>query len=263
MQRDFEYGSGGLIGIAPPQANPTVEPEMQALMPSDVATLTTRLRGDKQDVRKRFSDYLLNLADSLDSYGGITLDACGFACTATTYLLGEATVNREFGALSQRFGYPIISSASAIRLALDELGARKIALFGPYPGWLQQASADFWAASGFELVAKCGADLAGGNTLGIYTLRSDGIVQIIRSMAWQEADAIVLTGTGAPTLNAIPSIAQFSQKPVLSSNLCLAWALLRTIGHHSALPVLEQGSVLVDTGWASRRSDALMLAKDL
>src|SRR5262245_38035676 len=120
MQNDFEYGSAGVIGIAPPQSNPTVEPEMASLMPADVTMLTTRLRGDINDARKRFSDYLSNLEISLDGFGAIKLNAFGFACTATTYLLGEAHVKREFDRLGNRFGYPLISSAQAIRLALDE-----------------------------------------------------------------------------------------------------------------------------------------------
>ena len=109
----FEYGSEGVVGIAPPQSNPTVEPEMAVLMPPGVATLATRLRGDLVDARQRFTDYLINLKDSLDGYGALKLGAFGFGCTATTYLLGESRVADEFARLSDRFGYPIISSAAA------------------------------------------------------------------------------------------------------------------------------------------------------
>lgn len=246
MQGDFEYGSGGIIGIAPPQANPTVEPEMASIMPADVALLTTRLRGNVENARTRFGDYLVNLGDSLDAFGGINLGALGFACTATTYLLGDEAVKREFDQLSARFGYPIISSAGAIRTALDELGAKRIALFGPYPDWLQQASAEYWTNSGFDIVARSGAKLGTGNTLDIYRLRSGVIVDAVKTMDWSFADAIVLTGTGAPTLRAIPAIARLSGKPVLSSNLCLAWALLRAIVHQQAsLPAGELHRMLV------------------
>jgi maleate isomerase len=251
MIDDFEYGSAGIVGIAPPQSNPTVEPEMAALMPKDVTMLTTRLRGDLQDARRRFGDYLTNLKESLDGYGAIKLGAFGFACTATTYLLGEAKTEKEFGRLSQHFGYPIISSAQAISLALNELGARRIALFGPYPEWLQDASQRYWTDSGFTLAAKAGVNLVDGNTLGIYQLRTRTIVDAVKDMDWSGADAIVLTGTGAPTIRAIPEIARLSGKPVLSSNLCLAWALLRAINHSSALPAGAEQSVLIKN-WADR-----------
>ncbi|MCP3407596.1 hypothetical protein [Bradyrhizobium sp. CCGB01] len=251
MSNDFEYGSGGIVGFAPPQSNPTVEPEMATLMPSDVLTLTTRLRGDPTDTRKRFGDYLFNLADSLDGFGAIRLGALGFACTATTYLLGEDKVRRKFEQLSRLYGYPILSSAEAIELALTELGARRIALFGPYPTWLQEASFSYWSQAGFELAAKGGIDLGSADTLNIYKLRAARIVEAVLRLEWQSADAIVLTGTGAPTLRAIPDIVRATGKPVLSSNLCLGWAVLRAIGHRAALPVGAGQSVLID-GWPAR-----------
>src|SRR5690349_20525957 len=104
MRDDFEYGSAGIVGIAPPQSNPIVEPELASLMPADVTMLTTRLRGDLDDADKRFRDYLSNLETSLEGFGAIKLNAFGFACTATTYLLGEPHVNREMNRLGNRFG---------------------------------------------------------------------------------------------------------------------------------------------------------------
>ena len=83
---------------------------------------------------------------------------------------------------------------------------------------------------------------------------TEAINLVAHTWGWMNigrADAIVLTGTGAPTLRAIPEIARLSGKPVFSSNLCLAWALLREIGHKSALPVWADQSVLIK-GWADR-----------
>ncbi|WP_063684694.1 maleate cis-trans isomerase family protein [Bradyrhizobium stylosanthis] len=251
MSNDFEYGSGGIVGFAPPQSNPTVEPEMATLMPPDVLTLTTRLRGDTVDARKRFSDYLFNLGDSLEGFGAIKLGALGFACTATTYLLGQDEVRRKFDQLSRLYGYPILSSAEAIELALVELEARRIALFGPYPAWLQEASFSYWSQAGFELSAKGGIDLGSGDTLSIYRLRASKVVDAVLRLDWRSADAIVLTGTGAPTLRAIPDIIRATGKPVLSSNLCLGWAVLKAIGHRAALPVGVGQSMLIDD-WPER-----------
>ncbi len=232
--QSFEYGIGGLIGIAPPQSNPTVEPEMAVLMPPDVAVLTTRLRGDLTDARQRFADYLLNLDESLKGYGALKLGALGFACTATTYLVGTDAVTQEFSRLSERYGYPIISSADAIRDALLDLGASRIALFGPYPDWLQQEAFAYWEKSPFEIVARGGVGLGTSNTLGIYDLTAARIVEAVSAMSCAQADAIVLTGTGAPTLRAVPILERTFGKPVLTSNACLAWALLRQIGHAAA-----------------------------
>jgi maleate isomerase len=49
---------------------------------------------------------------------------------------------------------------------------------------------------------------------------------------WQnrEADAYLITGTGLPTLRIIAQLSETLPGPVLSSNLCLAWATLREAG---------------------------------
>ncbi len=244
--QSFEYGSGGLIGIAPPQSNPTVEPEMMTLMPPDVAVLTTRLRGDLTDARQRFSDYLLNLNESMKGYGALKLGALGFACTATTYLVGNDVVAREFSRLSERYGYPIISSAEAIRDALLDIGASRIALFSPYPDWLQQEAFAYWEKSPFEIVARGSAGLGASNTLGIYDLTTARIAEAVGAMPCGQADAIVLTGTGAPTLRAVPILERTFGKPVLTSNACLAWALLRKIDHAAAKSWSATSGVPID-----------------
>ena len=38
-----DYGPRARVGIATPQANPTVEPEMRALLPADLGVYATRL----------------------------------------------------------------------------------------------------------------------------------------------------------------------------------------------------------------------------
>lgn len=49
------------------------------------------------------------------------------------------TVEPEIG-LQQQFGYPVITATTAIRQALQFLGAKRIALGCPYPTWLLKRS---------------------------------------------------------------------------------------------------------------------------
>jgi maleate isomerase len=53
------------------------------------------------------------------------------------------------------------------------------------------------------------------------------------------ADALLLSGTGMPTLGAIKQGAKTLSIPVLSSNYCLAWALMDTIGR--SVPAWRDG----------------------
>jgi len=54
-----------------------------------------------------------------------------------------------------------------------------------------------------------------------------------------------------PTLRAIPELARRSGKPVLSSNLCLAWALLKALPWTVPVPPPQDGEFLIG-GWMDR-----------
>lgn len=47
---EVEYGARGTLGLLVPQANTTAEPEVQALLDTDIALLTGRLTNRKSVV---------------------------------------------------------------------------------------------------------------------------------------------------------------------------------------------------------------------
>jgi maleate isomerase len=70
---------------------------------------------------------------------------------------------------------------------------------------------------------------------------------------WQnrQADAYLITGTGLPTLRVVAELSKTLPGPVLSSNLCLAWATLRVAGiDPGALAPTPQMPLLA--GWEPR-----------
>ena len=246
-----EYGQLATFGIGVPQANPTVEPEMWSLAPAGVSVLTTRLQGSRTKSENRLVDYLHNLKTSLEAFDTAPVDAFGFACTGTSYLVGQQEEERHLGACADAFGYPVVSSAQAIRAALKELGLHRIALFAPYPSWLIKASEAYWTNCGLEIVSTATVPLDTADTRNVYLVRTPMVLEAAAALQWEKADAILLTGTGMPTLRAIPELAQRSGKPVLSSNLCLAWALLKALPWTVPVPAPRDGEILFG-GWMDK-----------
>lgn len=249
---DREYARHALLGIATPQSNPVVEAEMSALLPDGVGMLVTRLTGVADDARGRFYEYMDNLETSLQAYGKARIDAFGFSFTATAYM-ADVNQDERLAAMSQKMDYPIISSAQAIERALQRLGAKRLALFSPYPDWLTELSSAYWTAKGYEVVSVATMAEDTSDTVKIYALRTEGMLEASKALDTKNADAIVVTGSGMATLRAVAPLSARTGKPFLCSNICLAWALLDELGLAHLAPPRHPGEVLIGE-WTPRLS---------
>ena len=248
-----DYGRVARIGIATPQANPTVEPEIRLLLPAGVSMHTSRCCSQGEP-RQRFYDYFANLAATLKSYDSLKLDALGFACTASSYLHGTEAENRHREKLENQFGYPIITAASAINDALNHLGAKRIALACPYPQWLFEIAVRYWQERGFEIVSAVTLQPKMNDTRAIYNLQvADASTDILKSFTDVDADAFVITGTGMPGLQVILDIQSSKRRPAINSNLCLAWKCLQAANAPLREHAPTVGLPLLG-GWAEKLS---------
>jgi maleate isomerase len=225
-----DYGRLGRIGIITPQANPTVEPELQLLLPAGVSMLTSRCTSGGEP-RQRFIEYIEGLGNTLEQFDTLKLDAVGFACTASTYLFGREKEKRHCQELEAKFGYPIVTAAAALEAALLSLGAERIALACPYPQWLFEIAVDYWRQRGFNVIAATSAQPQMTDTRAIYEVRTEqALNRILRDIGTADADVFMLTGTGMPGLQAIIDLQENTGRTAINSNLCLAWACLTTTG---------------------------------
>jgi maleate isomerase len=249
--RSREYGRAGLFGLLTPQGNPTAEPELRILLPAGSAMLAARLTSSSPELRQRLLDYGERLGGFVDEFGDIAFDAVGFACTGASYGIDSADERQRTHAIAARKGYPIVTAAQAIEAALATLGVGTIALVSPYPAWLTDACLAYWGRHGVRVTATLQLLSGPGESHRIYTLSSSAVLEAIASFDALGAEAVLLAGTGMPSLRAILALEATQEVPVLSSNLCLAWALARSTG--DARPGPESR---LYGGWAARLAAA-------
>ena len=203
------------IALLTPMANPTVEREMRQLLPATVDYVVGRLTGPTGDSLARLRSYAECLPDQLAQFGGMELGALAFACTASSYLIGAVGEARIGAAL----GVPVIWAAAAIRSELARRGARRIAVLSPYPEAIHRAALAYWQAAGLAVVGEERVEIGSADTRAIYALTAGDASAACARLAASGADAVLLSGTGMPSL---ALLSPDGQPAVLSSNLCLA-----------------------------------------
>jgi maleate cis-trans isomerase len=247
----LEYASRGLVGMLTPQANTTVEPEFNILWPAGVAMINARLMSDKSSMSARLVDYFDNYVASLRQFANAPVGVVAAACTGASYLAGrerEAAVVKEIAA---KHGHPFVTAALAVVDALMVLKARRIGLVSPYPDDLNSASVTYWQSHGFEVVEIANAFNTESAFHPIYSLGGSAAANALRTLEGKPLDAIVMLGTGMPTLAPIADSIGWNGAPVMSCNLCLAWRAIEAVDRQAPrLSTLEQW--LSGAGWVDR-----------
>jgi len=226
----LEYARLGLVGVLTPQANTTVEPEFGILWPAGVAMINGRLMSAKDGLEDRLIDYFEQLDQSLAQFANAPVGAVALACTGASYLAGASGEQQMIDRLSQRIGAPFITAGRSVQLALQALGAKRIALVSPYPASLTSASIVYWNALGFEVTSVVHVGSTDTSFHPIYSIRAGGALDALDSLGDDKPfDAVVMLGTGMPTLQPILARPQVRGAPVVSCMLCLGWAAAQTV----------------------------------
>lgn len=216
----LEYAPQGLLGVLTPQGNTTVEPELAILAPPGLGVLNARMRSDAAQMHDRLLDYVAALPEHVAQFANAPLTALALATTGPSYLIGPEEESRTIASARARGWPPLVTAAVAVRRSLEVLHARRIALVSPYPELLTQASEGYWRACG--LTVDSTLVVAGRDAFHpIYALDSNTLRGAVNEARRSAVDAVVILGTGAPSLRLISAATH--EPPVLSCMFSLAW----------------------------------------
>jgi maleate isomerase len=164
---------------------------------------------------------------------GVALDVIAYGCTSASIVLGEETVFARIreGRPEARPTTPVTAAFAAF----DALGARRIAVITPYSRAVNERVGAYIAARGYRVPIFGSFDAEDDNVVA--RISPDSIRRAILDLGHRDdVDMVFLSCTSLRLAGAVAAIEDELGKPVVSSNLALAWHSLRLAGITDPLP---------------------------
>jgi maleate isomerase len=142
--------------------------------------------------------------------------------------LGFATDHEFCRRVMAETGIAATTSTLALRVALDALGARRIALVTPYTGGYQAKLVAGFEREGLEVVAEAHANVA--DNLAIASVTEASITDMAHRVAGSSPDVVLTWCTNFPAAYLARRLEDELGLPVLDSVTLAVWHALRMIG---------------------------------
>ncbi|HEX7785641.1 MAG TPA: hypothetical protein VF653_05425 [Methylomirabilota bacterium] len=240
------FGWRGRIGVLVPPGNPTVEPELYRMVPDGVTLHFARMHAPPSDgpaggaagMEERGRAYRDSIDAPAASLADVRPAVVVLAHTASSYAVGFGQEAPLADRIAARTGAPTLLAAQAALAALRHLGVRRLALGTPYPEAISQQGRAYWQAAGFDLVGYHRLT----DVQDIYRETEERAYLLARQADVPAAEAVLLSGTGLPTVAMLERLEGDLGKPVISSNQACLWRALRLAGVRE--PIAGYGRLL-------------------
>ncbi|MFG2757254.1 decarboxylase [Streptomyces wuyuanensis] len=159
-------------------------------------------------------------------------EVVAYACTSGSFVGGVAGERAMCEAMTTAGEVASVTTSGALLEALEELGARRIAVVTPYTESVTRSLEEYLAEAGVSVTGRAFLGL----TRHIWRVPYRSVVDMARQAVVGAADALFISCTNLATYDAIPQLEAELRMPVLSANQVTMWAALRRIGVYAVGP---------------------------
>ena len=216
------------LGLIALQSDRTIEDDFRRLMPVDISMLVSRVPSGTEVTRDTLAEMESALSGAASLFPrGHVFDVVGYGCTSGTAQIGAGAIAERV-----RVGTParhVSEPVSALIAACEHLGLNRIAIVSPYVASVSDQLRDVLRAATIETPHFISFDEA--NEEAVTQIDDASIIAATKSvMDGADVQAVFLSCTNLRTLDVIAPLQAELGVPVLSSNLVLAWHMLRLSG---------------------------------
>ncbi|MGF1724852.1 maleate cis-trans isomerase family protein [Photobacterium nomapromontoriensis] len=222
------------IGLVQLANDHTLETDWSHLLSEQAALFSTRIFKENGMTPEALDAVAASISDGAILVGdGLPMDVMAFACTSASIVIGEEKVSKLL--TKGRGDIPTTNPWSAAQAAFKHLGAKKVAVFSPYPTDVNFPLRAQLIDAGFDVVALTALGIIDDNIIHKVPLTSfeEGIEILIKD---KDVDVIFMSCT---SLRAVEKIQYLEDKygiPIVSSNSALFWHSMQLCGKTAVCP---------------------------
>jgi len=216
------------VGLIVLQADETLEVDLRRLMPPDLEYLVSRIPSGDDVTPETLAAMEGDLARAAGLLpAGARFAALAYCCTSGTAQIGAGRVADLLAAAAHTAA--VTDPVTALIAACRHLGVARLTLLSPYMPIVSDRLCATLAKAGIDVPAFGTFDVA--QEARVVRIDGPSISRAAQTLAAQApTDALFLSCTNLRTLDVIPELERELGRPVLSSNLVLAWHMMRLAG---------------------------------
>lgn len=228
MEQVFAYNSvtdkRRKLGLIALQADQSIEDDLRRLLPRNVSLLVSRVPSDEEVT----PDTLQAMERHLSAAAALfpkdhCFDAVGYGCTSGTSQIGVTKVAERVraGTNALRVTEPVSALVAACRAER----IRRLAVLSPYVASVSERLRQVLHTEGIE--TPIFGSFAEPNEARVVGIDGPSIIAAAKQLTQgAKVDGLFLSCTNLRTLDVIAPLETVLGRPVLSSNLVLAWHML-------------------------------------
>jgi maleate cis-trans isomerase len=204
------------VGLMVPSNNTTMEHELLAWLPPGSSCATQRIRRGKGLLTpETLPDYIAQALQLAKAFDHPDVDVVAYGCTAAGFISGPAGDAALQKNLADITGKNVVTTARSMVLALQEIGATKIALVTPYLDAVNTQLKAFLADGGIEVKRFNSFYVQNTDELG--RIEAHQVAKLARETMGDDCEAMFIGCSQLPTCEILGDLEREFGRPVMSS----------------------------------------------